>query len=226
MHYIVANLKQHLSLAEVPSYLDKFFATATLTEEKQLIFAPPFTLLSQFAAHPQSPRFSLSGQTASPFADGAYTGQVGAGQLAGLVKYSIIGHSETRKLYNVSDKEIARAAAQLLKHNITPIVCLDTPYLVSQIAILKSELLDLKPLLFAYEPSRNIGTGQPQSPGLANTIAFKIKQTTARSIPVLYGGSVDQDNVNSFTKEEYLDGVLVGTACVDPRQFASLYNSV
>ncbi|OGD78271.1 hypothetical protein A2368_00755 [Candidatus Collierbacteria bacterium RIFOXYB1_FULL_49_13] len=226
MIHIVANLKQHLTLEDVSGYLDLFFSSTSPNPQKQLIFAPPFSLIPEFASHHQSSAFSLSAQTVSHLTGGANTGEVGANQLAGLVQYCIVGHSETRKLRGLTDKDIARSVANLLKANITPIVCVDTPYLESQVNILKSEILNLKSIIFAYEPVSSIGTGKPVTPGLANTIAFKIKQTTVKSAPVLYGGSVDQDNVASFIKEDNLDGVLIGTACVDPRQFAATYNSI
>jgi triosephosphate isomerase len=67
-----------------------------------------------------------------------------------------------------------------------------------------------------------IGSGKAADPRHANEIAFKIKSLTSKSTPVLYGGSVDSANARTFLDEEHLNGFLVGTASLDPVEFAKI----
>ena len=41
---------------------------------------------------------------------------------------------------------------------------------------------------------------------------------------VLYGGSVNQENAESFFKEEFVDGALIGGASLDGKKFANIIN--
>ena len=76
-------------------------------------------------------------------------------------------------------------------------------------------------MLVAYEPLSAIGSGHPDSPENADTMALKIKKELGE-IPVLYGGSVISGNVKSFTSMPHIDGVLVGGASLDPLEFLKI----
>ncbi len=216
MKYFIANFKQNFDSEQFQSWLHTFHPQ--LPPETQVILAPPLPFLplgSDFS-------FKLAAQSVSTHQDGANTGQVGAHQLKGLVDYCIIGHSEVRKELGLTDQQITAQAKLLRNEGIVPIVCLDTPYLESQITSLKRELLDLPELIIAYEPLAAIGSGRPDTAAHANEIAFKIKHLTRLTTPVIYGGSTTPDNAPDFLKQEYLDGLLVGKSCLNPLDF-SLY---
>ena len=217
MKYFVANWKQNFTLKEAQEWISRFTPPST---KDRVIIAPSHIHLG--ALNP-SPQLFLAAQSVSPYNNGPHTGQVGAQQLHGLVDYCLVGHSETRKDLQETNQLVAQKVRLLLKANITPIVCLDLPYLESQIRALLLELLEIKDLIFAYEPLSAIGTGQSQSPQRANEIAFKISTLAHNhSLPVLYGGSVDQLNVNEYLSQEYISGVLVGSASLDPDEFAKI----
>lgn len=223
--YIVANFKQNFNQEQLLSWIQDFTKRYSPNPDNTLIIAPsyPFLLLPELQS---LNNISLAAQTISPFAGGSHTGQIGASQLQGLVDYCIIGHSETRKELGDTDLEVAKEAKLLQDAGITPIICLDQPYLESQISVLKKELLSLHGLIFAYETPSAIGTGKPVTPDLANQIAYKIKNLTAKTFPVLYGGSVSVDNIHEFTSQDHLDGVIVGTDSLDPQVFVNLVNNV
>lgn len=224
MKYIVANFKQNLNLADLKTYLTNFVTNYSPPPEKQVIFAGSFIHLPVLAQNKIN--FQVGAQNISRYPSGAHTGQTGVEQLGGLVDYCLVGHSEVRRDLADTDQSVAQKVKLLQKYQIKPIICLDKPYLETQIQTLKTELLNLKDLIFAYEPISAIGTFKPDTPGSANETAYKIKNLTLSSFPVLYGGSVSADNVHEFTSQEYVDGVLVGSASLDPTNFISLIDHV
>lgn len=219
--YYLANWKQHLSASDIEPWLDGLSASSA-----QIIIAPPAPLLYPLKAlilKKELP-YKIAAQTVSSYPEGAHTGLFGVAQIKDLVDYCLIGHSESRQAFAETDSDVAKKAKLLLSAGITPVVCLDLPYLDSQLAALKAETLETPQLLVAYEPLSSIGTGNPSSPSQANSVAFKVKSLLSPSVPVLYGGSVDPGNVASFVNKQYLDGVLVGTASLDPAVFSRLIN--
>jgi triosephosphate isomerase len=74
----------------------------------------------------------------------------------------------------------------------------------------------------AYEPVEAIGTGKPDSPENAQSIARLIKEKNNEVEYVLYGGSVNGENVKGFTDMQDISGVLVGGASLDPHNFLGI----
>lgn len=217
MTFFIANLKQNFSQTELKLYLDTL--KSPQNKEKIIVIAgsyPHLPLIHQAG-------FLVASQNISHFSNGPHTGSVGIEQIKDLITYSIIGHSETRRELGEDSKLIAKKAKLLLSHLVTPIICLDLPYLEEQITDLKHELLEIKNLIFAFEPESAIGSGQTENPSKANEIAFKIKvMSNNQSLNILYGGSVDPYNVSDFTSQEHISGVLVGSASLDPSSFEKI----
>ena len=190
--YIVANFKQNFDREQLSAWLNSFLGHYTPNPNHQLIIAGTYLHLPILLSRQMN--YSISAQNVSPFEKGAHTGQIGAKELKGLVSYCLIGHSETRAELSVTDKSVAKAAKLLQAGGIIPIICLDIPFLESQIDILKTELLSLHDLFFTYEPLSAIGTGHPDTPENANQTAFKIKTLTAKSLPAGgHGGKKEKD---------------------------------
>ena len=83
-------------------------------------------------------------------------------------------------------------------------------------------------VIIAYEPVWVIGSGQAIKPEDAQHVAqvmqhellnFFDKQIIDKKISIIYGGSVDESNVNDFIKPGLLDGVLVGGASLSTENF-------
>ena len=96
--------------------------------------------------------------------------------------------------------------------------------------ILKANKNDFSKITIAYEPVWAIGSGQTPEPKDINEIHKYIKDvvqsvSTNKHIPdVLYGGSVTDKNAESFFKEEFVDGALVGGASLNGTTFANIVN--
>lgn len=218
MKYIVANWKQNLSLTEVQNWVDVFQKNYSQTPDKTVIVAGCFTHLSLIS---QS-GLICSAQDVSAFIQGAHTARVGARQIRDVAQYCLVGHSEVRTELGDNDKTVALKVSNLLKEGIKPILCVDLPYLDTQVQALKHELLEIPSIIVAYEPIAAIGSGKPANPRVANEVAFKVKSLLGKATPVLYGGSVTNSDVASFTENEFIDGVLVGGSSLDPQEFISL----
>ena len=156
--------------------------------------------------------------------------------------YCIVGHSERRALYKEDNEIIQDKVFECLSSDINPIICIgeseEENNLVKTEKILKEQLGILRNVslsdatTIAYEPIWAIGTGKTPDPKDVNEIHKFIKdvvQSISENtlVPlVLYGGSVSKENAESFLKEEYVDGALIGGASLDGKNFAEIINTM
>ncbi|WP_336206552.1 triose-phosphate isomerase, partial [Leuconostoc suionicum] len=88
----------------------------------------------------------------------------------------------------------------------------------------------IRNVTLAYEPTWAIGSGEAASADQAQKAAHLIRQTLAKlyspviaeQVRILYGGSVTPANAREIMLQEDIDGVLVGTAALDPQKFLEL----
>jgi triosephosphate isomerase len=209
--YLVANWKSNKTWAETEVFLQSFRG---FREEGNVvnIVCPPIPYLKASAEVVKSLHLpvKLGVQDVSPFPFGAYTGAVAAQMLLDTAQYAIVGHSERRRYFHETNQEVANKVAQCLEVNITPVVCVDEPYLRAQINALEPE--QLKKVMVAYEPLTAIGSGKPAEPQDAQKVAEQIVDVAERELPVLYGGSVTPENIGEFLEQPLIHGALVGGA--------------
>lgn len=186
-------------------------------QDKEVIICPPFHLIPSVfnlimnQSGSNILMLKLGSQNISPFKEGAYTGEVSARQLKDFCSYSIIGHSERRQYFYETDEMLSKKVNLLNSFNITPIYCVQG----METSIPKGVSV------IAYEPVFAIGSGKPDTPSDADEVSRFFKENYGVDI-VLYGGSVTDENVASFTKTASIDGVLVGGASREPKQFAEI----
>lgn len=162
----------------------------------------------------------LGSQDVSPFENGPYTGEISARMLKDLADYVIIGHSERRKYFGETDKMVVQKVKLAVKYGLIPVVCISNLKQVDYLT--KDEEVRTTSLLILYEPLFAIGSGQPDTPGNANKMAFKIKGVLGKETKVLYGGSINPKNVASFLSQPEVFGVGVGGASLDPQEFLKI----
>jgi len=213
---IVANLKSYKNENEAKNWLENFKKISELNldpAQKEAIVCPSFTQLFSFFSYFSSNNInaSLGAQNVSPFDEGAYTGEVNAKQVKDFAAYVLIGHSERRNNFKETEEMLVQKVDMALRYGLTPI------FLVQG----KETPIPEGVKIVAYEPVFAIGTGNPDTPESADTVAGVIK--TARvDLSVLYGGSVKSTNVKSFTEKSNIDGVLVGGASLDAEEFIKI----
>lgn len=215
---IIANWKSNKTTALTEEWLAGF--SAEISDQTTVVLAPPTSLLSLVAAKlPTGTK--LAAQDVSSFPMGSYTGAVNAQQLKSLgAEYVIVGHSERRRYFHETPQDVAAKIEQATANNLIPVLCLDEDYIEEQAAALESK--DIPKLVIAYEPLAAIGSGNNAPADQVTAIIAKIRQVYGQ-VPVIYGGSVDERSV-----KEYLlisDGVLVGSASLDPEQFSKIVSA-
>ncbi len=212
-----------------------------------IVLAPPAPLFGLVkAARPGS--ISLCAQDISATTGGAHTGEATAQAYAAAgATYAIIGHSE-RRAAGDTDGVVAEKIAHAIAHRLTPVLCVgererdeDGRYLSFVRDQLTSALAVLLPkersqIVVAYEPVWAIGKSAADAmhPGELGEMALYIRKILAELLPgksserirVLYGGSVEPENVCDLTAASGIDGILVGHASVDGATFSALVKSL
>ena len=240
---LAANWKMYKTVGEALEFVEAFLPHAGETESVEVVLAPPFTALEAVARALAGTRIKFAAQNVAAHEEGAFTGEVAPRMLADLgCSYTIVGHSERRKLFGESDEVIARKAELLLAHGVRPIVCvgetLSQRELGQTFEVVGAQLeasLDRVPpqraeeLVIAYEPVWAIGTGKTATPALAQEVHGFIRERLAKAfgeaaaqMRIQYGGSVKPENVYALMAEQDIDGALVGGACLDPMSFSRI----
>jgi triosephosphate isomerase len=207
---------------------------------------PPFTDLRtvQTLVEKEHINVSLGAQHCSDEDAGARTGEVSPRMLARLsVSYVLVGHSERRTLFGMDDATVAATAKAVLRHDMTPIICVGETLEQRQQGHTESRLeeqvlgaLDgLSPdavgrVAFAYEPIWAIGTGQAATPVDAEDACVFIRMMVAKvsgdevaaTVRLQYGGSVSGENAADLVGEPNVDGLLVGGASLQAASFLDI----
>lgn len=228
MRYLVGNWKSYNTLTQTTLWLEEFAKIYTPPKTNiSLVICAPFTNLAEanrLVNHLHLP-LQMGAQDVSAFGQGKHTGEITADMLSELTSFCLVGHSERRRELGETSALVAQKTRQLLEASITPIICLDVPYLEEQIKELLNLQLPLKSCLFAYEPLAAIGTGKAADPDQAEIVAGKISFLTESQCPILYGGSITSENIAGFLDKQHLDGVLVGTDSLSVDSFVKLMHA-
>ena len=246
MKTIIFNWKMNPnSVEKVDQILDIIINQSNFVGRSELIILPPAIYINYLKQKQSLLLASIGIQDISNQDNGAYTGQISAEMLSNQgVEYVLIGHSETRKYQHYTSQEIAGKLTQALKHNLVPIICLgyeEQPQLNElNINLIKQELYDIlepnrellanKSILVAYEPIWAIGSGITPSLDSIETVSIFIKKTFQDIVPrelnttvnILYGGSVNQDNIEKLSTINNISGFLIGGASIDILQIPKL----
>lgn len=232
MKYIVANWKSNKTSIEVKEWLEAVRkANVGPPSATEIILCPSFLHLAlikkELEIQPLAFSLKLGAQNLSPYPEGTYTGEVAARMLAEWIEYVILGHSERRQYFKETNHEIKLKVAQALKYNLIPIVAFSE---LSQVETAAQGLEEkvLEKILFMYEPpeaiSRQegpIGVGQAAPLEQILTMIRKVKELMPQN-QVLYGGSVKSDNLALYWQEPEIDGVVAGTASLNPEEFIKM----
>jgi triosephosphate isomerase (TIM) len=205
------------------------------------VACPPFPFLALVADALKGSSIAVGAQNLYWEPKGAYTGEVSAPMLQGLVEFVIIGHSERRAYFCETDETVNKKLKAALAANLRPILCVGETERereegkTNEVLIRQTrgalDGIDLpQGFAIAYEPVWAIGTGKAATGPMANEATALIRSQVAAvsdgaradSLRILYGGSVTPDNVAEFIAEPDIDGALVGGACLKSDSFASI----
>lgn len=243
---IVGNWKMNMNVHQASIFIHHLSKKVAVHRDVEVVVSPTMLALQPLSLQIDRRQFKLAAQNFYYRDSGAFTGEVSATQLSGLVDYALVGHSERRHVFHEHDKLIRDKVQSAVRNRIKPILCVgETAHdrsegetkgvlhdqLVGGLANITSE--ELGSVIIAYEPVWAIGTGKNAMPDdvkkAVHTIRNQIKhlfgEAAAQSIRVLYGGSVKPDSAASYLAIPGVDGLLVGGASINVHEFESIIAS-
>ncbi len=212
-----------------------------------VMIAPPFTALASVAEVVKGTSVALGAQNLFWKNEGAYTGEISPAMLSDIgCQYAIIGHSERRQYFGDTDELVNAKIRAALEHKLIPVFCVGETetqreaketFSVLDKQVTKglegfsSEVLT-SVLVIAYEPVWAIGTGKTATTDqvqevhafLRSLVEKRFDNLLAKTVKILYGGSVKPDNVTEIMNMPDVDGALVGGASLTAKVFNSIIN--
>lgn len=237
---VAGNWKMNGNLALVQAFSDNIKSDEFPGVE--VIVFPPFPLISDVSKL----NVLCGSQTVSEHDAGAYTGEVNASLVLELgAHYTLIGHSERRTLFKESNEVLVAKFDKAKTVGLTPILCvgeseaereggLTEKVIAEQLTAVIDKLgvASLKDSVVAYEPVWAIGTGKTASPEQAQQVHKFIRdmvsqydESIASTLPILYGGSVNDENCDLLFAQADIDGGLIGGASLKPESFKRICES-
>ena len=242
---LVANWKMNpATAADAADLVRGLLETAEAHKDHvELALCPPFPWLLGVAELLENTSVELGAQNCFWETKGAYTGEVSPAMLQGWCHWVIVGHSERRENFGETDETVAKKAAAALACGLEVIVCVGekgdeygqgkTDEVVTKqvhTSLAQCAADDSARLVIAYEPVWAIGTGTNADPEHAyktmrlirSVVGQMIGAGAARRVRVLYGGSVNAANIESYVELPLCDGCLVGGASLKADEFKKM----
>jgi triosephosphate isomerase len=239
---VAGNWKMHLNRSGARELVASLRGALDGLEGADVVICPPMAWVTDTVDALEGSTLRVGAQNVYWEPHGAYTGEVGAAMLAGLVDYVIIGHSERRHVFGERDEDTTRKLDAVLGLDIQPILAVGelreereagrTPQVLERQLLAAFANLDGLPedFIIAYEPVWAIGTGLTAAPETAQEAASDIRrivasrfdEDTAETCRIQYGGSVNAENARDLVEQPGVDGLLVGGASLNAEAFAAI----
>ncbi len=242
---IAGNWKMNTTVAEgsdLAINLSGFVSSSGKFTKTLVVICPPFTHLSEVVKSVVGSDIAVGAQNVWSEEKGAYTGEISAKMLAGLVKYVIIGHSERRQYFGETNELVNKKTTIAMANGLLPIVCvgelLDVRqggdylnFILNQARVaLTGQAINGENLVIAYEPVWAIGTGLAASKeqaeevigALRNLVNAMFGAEIADKTLILYGGSTTEENIAEYMAMPDIDGALVGGASLKTEKFTKM----
>lgn len=240
---IIGNWKMNLNVHDASTYLHKLDVAIQGHRDVEVVVAPTALAIQPLSLQINRHKMKLAAQNFYWRDFGAFTGEVSATQLRGLVNYGIVGHSERRHIFGEKIKDTREKVQAALRNQITPVLCIGETererangemrdvlhdQLVGGLANITSE--EINDIVVAYEPVWAIGTGRNAAPhdveaavlAIRSQIAHLFGKEKAASLRILYGGSVTADSASDYLRIKGIDGLLVGGASLKLHEFGEI----
>lgn len=223
MKYLVCNFKNKLLKDDILKYNRNLGEIET---KVKLVLCPPSIYLSLFDKN----GYDLGAQDISSFMDRTITGEIEASQIKSLgATYVIVGHSERRIYKHEINIDFINKINNALENNLNVIYCVGETLRDkengSTFEILEKQIsevlnnVEIKNIMIAYEPVWAIGTGNvPSIKEIKENIEFisdLLYEKYECKLDILYGGSVNDENIGKLCSIKGLSGFLVGGASLD-----------
>ncbi len=219
---LIANWKAN------PETLEEAKALFAVENQLGVIICPPAVYLEELHANGAQDVF---------WEAGAHTGQVSPDMLKQFgVTHALVGHSERRAL-GETDEQINKKLKAVLAAGMTPVLLVGEPeksaarsdYLIDQLTrdLEGVSAENAKKILFCYEPVWAIGTRAANLDDVLSAIQEMqgiLDKMYGFKPAMLYGGSVNQENLESFLAHPEISGAVVGGASLKVEEFNAMIN--
>lgn len=240
---IAGNWKMHGRASQARALIEGIRTGIKAYPDIDVLILPPFAYLAQAKEFIQGSSILLGAQNLYVGADGAFTGEVSGAMLADVgCQYVLIGHSERRTIFKENLALIADKFKAAIESGLTPILCVGETKEERQAdkteSVIRQQLASVvefagmasfKQAVIAYEPVWAIGTGLTATPEQAQDVHLYIRKLIAqnnvdiaKTIRILYGGSVKPDNAASLFAMPDIDGGLIGGASLEAKSFLAI----
>jgi triosephosphate isomerase len=241
---MAGNWKMNKTIAEAVSLAQAIRENVDAVSSVDRVLCPTYVCLPAVAQALQGSDIAAGAQNMHWAESGAYTGEVSAGMLQGLVEYVIIGHSERRQYFAETDESVNKKAKAALAAGLTPIICIgeslaqneagETQAFVSgqvKAALDGLSAGQVQQIVLAYEPIWAIGTGKAATAQQAQDICGGVVRAAvaevfgaevAEVVRVLYGGSTNAKNIGEIMQQPDIDGALIGGAALQADSYSSM----
>jgi triosephosphate isomerase len=238
---IAGNWKMYTTTAEAVSLATAMRARLEQIGGVEQVLCPPFVSLDRLHQLLATSPILLGAQNVFWEDRGAFTGEISPPMLAPLCRYVIVGHSERRQYFGVTDEIVNRTLRACVPHGLQPILCIGESLAENEAGRTESvveqqirgglaDLASVPGLVVAYEPVWAIGTGRSATASGANRVIGFIRRVLEEIVGepvsdttrILYGGSVTTANVKELLEQEEIDGALVGGASLRPDDFVAI----
>lgn len=242
--FIAGNWKMFKTCSEAVNTAGQLVKLVKHANDIDVMIAPPFTALVPVSDVVKGSCVSLGAQNLFWEDEGAYTGEISSAMLVSAgCKYVIIGHSERRQYFGETDETVNKKIGSAIKDDLIPIFCVGESEKEREskatFSVLDKQVKrgiegfstdDLEALVIAYEPVWAIGTGKTATSSQAQEVHQFLRSMLdkilgnilAKSIRILYGGSVKPSNIKELMTMPDIDGALVGGASLSAETFSKL----
>lgn len=243
-YLIAGNWKMNFTSNEAISFVNQLILhlSELNLEQIDVLLCVPFTNLHPIKSFVNSNLVKIGAQNMHFEEKGAFTGEISPLMLldAGC-EYVILGHSERRQYFLENNDILSKKIISALSHNLVPIFCigetlsqrqanLTFQVLESQLNVLETVQKEfLSNIILAYEPVWAIGTGLNASKEQIIEAHLWINDHVIDrfhvQLPILYGGSMNNDNAKDILECKMVSGGLIGGASLKILQFIDIINT-
>lgn len=233
----------HGSKSQAQALIEGIKSGAAAYSDVDILVCPTFVHLALAHHLLEKSSVLLGAQNLYLGAQGAFTGEISGAMLKDVgCQFVLVGHSERRSLFHDDLSLVAEKFKAAQQAGLTPILCVgetraerESGQTESVVRIQLQSVIDaagidaFRQAVIAYEPVWAIGTGLTATPEQAQEVHAFIRQLfaqinvdLAKTIRILYGGSMKPDNAASLLAMADIDGGLIGGASLDANSFLTI----